>query len=83
MCGRLAIWANRNYEEQYKAWQNDYKYGHNNPTMQAVLRKKKELFIELYPTLIMFNEIILSGGTPNPSTTDEIIRLIYKITGVY
>ena len=79
----VAIWANRNYEQQYKAYLQDYELGHKNEAMQEMLKKKRKGLVEIYPLLITFNEIILSGGEPTPRMTDEIIRLVYKLTGIY
>ena len=79
----VAIWANRNYEEQYKAYLQDYEFGHENEAMQEVLKAKRAVLVELYPKLMAFNELILMGDSPTPNTINEIIRLTYRLTGIY
>ena len=79
----VAIWANKAYEQQYKAYLQDYEYGRSNPTIQAMLKKKRAVLLEIHPKLMIFNEYIQSGVVPSTELTDDIISLIYTLTGVY
>ena len=79
----VALWANRNYDAQKEAYLQDFKYGKNNPIMQDMLNTKRELLIHIHPFLLTYNEILLDGKVPGPTVTNELVRLIYELTGVY
>lgn len=79
----VAVWANRQYEQQYTSYLQDYEYAKNNIYMREVLLKKKVLMMEIYPLLLTYNEYVRTGAVPPEKMTDAIIRLIYELTGVY
>ena len=79
----IAIWANRNYEAQYEAYLQDYEFGREHTVMRQALIRKRELLVNIYPVLLLYNEVLLDEQLPGPALTNELVRLIYELTGVY
>ena len=79
----IAIWANRNYEAQYEAYLQDYEFGRDHTVMREALIRKCELLVNIYPVLLLYNEVLLDEQLPGPALTNELVRLIYELTGVY
>ena len=79
----VATWANRNYEAQYKAYVQDFRYGRNTQAMRQMLITKHALLNAVYPVLSAYNKILLDEQVPGPELTNELVRLVYELTGVY